>query len=313
VNSSVPTWLEAATNKALAKRPEDRFQRASAFATALRQGHKLEADSKRPTLPPRTPPPRTPPRERRVPTPAPDPSTPATKIRPAQRKRRRSPACLLLGLIAALALVIFGAAGLLFLSELGDIQDRGGSPGVVTSVISRESITIVVTPPSVEKSAPTDEPTLLPTRASASTPYPTIAPPQPPTPISGWDIPSLQASVTDFRFFESGSEQVPYDERQYDHSFAKSETRYIYYELHLEYPTREASATFEVSIAYYGPDDTVFSEFTANHDIEADWDSSWHAKGWGWKDPGEWPAGPYLVELYAEGNLIAADIFEIYE
>jgi serine/threonine protein kinase len=278
-NSNVPSWLEAVVDRALAKRPEDRYRRASELASDLRQRRTATPSKARSTPPP----PRTTPKPRR---------------RPAERKRRKSPALLLLGAIAVLSLVVFAAMVALFLG--GDDGSNTGGQSVVTKVVTAPS---------------TQTPGVTPTRTQR--PIATIAPPRSPTPpqelVATWYISSLEADVTDLRLFESGYEQTPRDEREYDNEFAKSETRYIYYELNIEYPEHKQDMDFTVEIIYYGPDGSVFSEFTANHTIEASWTSSWHSKGWGWDDPGKWDPGIYLVDLYVEGELIASDFFDIYE
>jgi serine/threonine protein kinase len=291
-NSNIPTWLEAVVDKALAKRPEDRFRRARDFATDLRQRRISTPSTQRPSPPP----PRI---------------TPTARKQPVEQKGQKSPILLLLGAIAVLTLVVLVAMVVLFLGG-GDGQ-TGAGPQVVTRVVTQRVNTVVVTVAPNETSTP--GPTIVPSRSP--TPIPTIAPPRTPTPRveseATWYISSLQADVAALRFFEGGTEQTPRDEREYSHRFARSETRYIYYELNIEYPEHKQPIDFEVEIVYYGPDGTAFSEFAANHRIEADWTSSWHSKGWGWDDPGQWPAGAYRAALYVEGELIAADTFEIYE
>jgi serine/threonine protein kinase len=296
-NSNIPAWLEAAVYKALAKRPEDRFQRASAFARALRQSRVLDSAGRVPVATPKTPLPRDLPPT----TPPPRPKTSVGARQPAGRKRGASPPRLLLAAIGVLSLVV--VVGVALLAGGGGNHGNAITPEVVTSVVTGVVQTIVVTPVPPPTPVPTAEPT----------PLPTVVVLPSPTPVSNWDIPSLQANVTDFRFFEGGVERPAYEDRQYSNSFARSEARYIYYELHLEYPEHGEVVDFDIEVYYYKSDGSILGQFTANHQVEADWTSSYHTWGWGWPDPGNWPVDLYLVELYIDGELIASGTFDIYE
>jgi serine/threonine protein kinase len=302
-NSNVPAWLEAAVYKALAKRPEDRFQRASAFARALRQSRVLDSAGRVPSVTPKTPLPRDLPPT----TPPPRSRTPVGARQPAERRRSAGPPRLLLAGIGVLSLVV--VVGLVLLLGGGG-NHNVITPQVVTSVVTGAVQTVVVTPVPPPSPVPTAEPTQAPT--AEPTRLPTIVVVPTPTPAPNWDIPSLQANVTDFRFFEGGAESPAYEDRQYSDSFAQSEARYIYYELHLEYPEHQEAVAFDVDVYYYKSDGSILGQFTANHEIEADWTSSYHTWGWGWPDPGNWPVDTYLVELYIDGELIASGSFDIY-
>jgi serine/threonine protein kinase len=107
-NISVPDWLESVVLKTLAKRPQERFQRAGELAEALRQ-------RRAPT---------------KVPTPAPAPS-PVPAEKPAvERKRRRGAVPLLIGAIVLL-LIGLVVAGVLLLSDGADVGPAA-TPRVLT-------------------------------------------------------------------------------------------------------------------------------------------------------------------------------------
>jgi predicted Ser/Thr protein kinase len=146
VNATVPAWLEAVANKALAKRPEDRYQRASEMAEALRM-------QRAPGVPavPRVGADRAP---ARVPPVA------------DQREEKRRPAGkvpILVGAIAVLLLVLLAGGAYLVLGGLGREPTPEASPTAVVIVVT---------------SAPeeTPVPTLIPTRT------PRVATPRPATP-----------------------------------------------------------------------------------------------------------------------------------
>jgi tRNA A-37 threonylcarbamoyl transferase component Bud32 len=118
-NISVPDWLDAVVIKALAKRPQDRYQHSGEFAEALRQRR----------APTRVPPP--------VPAGTPVPVTKKT----GEQKRRKSIVPLLIGAIVLLLVAVAVAAVVLFGDGSGGTPE--GTPRVVT-------ITRVITPTAAE-------------------------------------------------------------------------------------------------------------------------------------------------------------------
>jgi serine/threonine protein kinase len=159
---SIPAWLEEIVNKALAKEPGDRYQRAGELAGALRQ----QRDTLMPAAVPVTPAAATPPvtaaaAARQV--------TPATPM-PQVRQPRRIP--LVPVLIAAIVLLVvaMGVGAALLLS--GGTGTRGDS--TPTEIIAYQ----VVTP----NPGPTQTPTRAPTHTPADTP--TLAPTRMPTETS---------------------------------------------------------------------------------------------------------------------------------
>ena len=283
VNSNVPPWLVAVTEKAMAKQPQDRYQTAGELAAALRRGPSQQAA---------TPPRRTPaPQQRQTP-----PPPPRTKTSREPSRRSCKTPVLLIGLAVVLCLVLtVGGTLALFWDEI----NGGGSYG------TPQVITAVVTPV-----PPTQAAVQQPTRAA----IPTIAPPVQPTPDEDgtWYIPALDATVTYIEFFEGGAESPAKDDRVYDVFFDQATTRRIYYEFHMEYPERTATQEFKLNVFIYGPDGNLFAEYTGNHQVAAGWDSSWHSKGYGWDSPGNWDLGTYWVEFYVDGELVATGSFDIY-
>jgi predicted Ser/Thr protein kinase len=302
-----PGWLQAVLDKALAKRPQDRFQRGSRLAQALRQ-QSLPGVAERPSTSRRPSPP---PSARRRRTPAP---TSAAGGRTA-RAGGGGLIWILAGAIAVVLLVVVGIGAALVLGNSGQPGQTKG-PAVVTMVVTSQVVTQVVTsapggPTATLVALNTAAP--LPTETDTPAPLPTHTPVPQPTAMAAYDIPSLRADITDLRFFEGPYNLPARDERTYATRFARSEARYINYELNLKFPAPGERKDFQVEAVYYQPDGSELARFAADYHVEADWTTSWHAKGWGWDDPGKWPTGMYQAELYVDGQVIATGSFEVYE
>ena len=179
--------------------------------------------------------------------------------------------------------------------------------GPTDTPTSTATATVTQTPTSTQTPTITPTPTNTPTPTQTSTPTPTATP-------SGTYITSINAWVDELLFFESGSEEMDsVDDRVYSDLFHNPETRSIYYELNLLHPERQEPISFVIRAIYYYPDGSVMGDFTKDSNAEADWETSWHATGWGWEDPGNWDPGSYYVELHIDDQFVADGWFEIYE
>jgi len=150
VNVRVPGWLEAAIGKALAKRPQARYQHASEFAEVLRQRRAPGKTKSRTLLRSRTP-------------------APATRLTGAAARQQpsRNWIPILLGAAILLLVIVLGGGAFLFLGN-------PGSDAIPTSVVVAATAT----------AAPTETQTPKPTRLLTDTPTP--APSNPldtPTPV----------------------------------------------------------------------------------------------------------------------------------
>lgn len=127
----------------------------------------------------------------------------------------------------------------------------------------------------------------------------------------GTYIPSLSATVKNLRFYESGESFPPLEQRVFASRFPKSGTRYIWWNLDLDFPTANSKKDFIIHAVWYRDGVQVHT-----HDkqsvIQSGWKGSWHTMGWGNNSPGSLGVGRYRVELYIDGRKIAAGTFEIY-
>lgn len=129
-------------------------------------------------------------------------------------------------------------------------------------------------------------------------------------PTSG--IPSLQATVDSVRFFESGIDAVPTEQRIYATQFLRSATRFVWWELSLVYPDPGRRIDFSVEAFYFRPDGSLLNRQVQNYFIESSWTSSSHYAGVGGHEPGTWSPGVYRVELHVAGQKVAEASFEVY-
>ena len=141
------------------------------------------------------------------------------------------------------------------------------------------------------------------------TPWTTPAPT--PAPALTGNMESLDAQVTDMKFFESAPIPVPGAPRVYSQTFDQSSTRFIYWELSLTHPGPAEELAFEIIAVFYRGDGSIFREQTGGFTVEANVLASWHVTGTGFDEPGSWSLGSYRVNLTVDGVLVASETFQI--
>lgn len=123
----------------------------------------------------------------------------------------------------------------------------------------------------------------------------------------------LGATVKSLKFYEGGRDNVPLEEREYD-NFHKDSTRFVFYELNLEYPRPGKETKFSIRFACHGPDGVDIPEVTAEFTVKQGWTRSIHTSGYGSNIPGTWKvAGEYTINVYdtENNNLITTGAFTI--
>ncbi len=137
---------------------------------------------------------------------------------------------------------------------------------------------------------------------------PKLTPPEPDNILT-----VLNAEVLDLKFFERGDFPPVREQRVYSNRFAKETSRYIYWELLLDFPSPQRRIDFSIEAIYSRDDGTLFGQHSIDCSVEPGWHNSYHFRGQGWDDPGQWPVGTYRVDLFSEGVIIASGSFEIYD
>ena len=125
-------------------------------------------------------------------------------------------------------------------------------------------------------------------------------------------ISSLGAKVTRVRFFSSAKDLSPVERRKFHDTFSKSATRYISFQIELQFPRRQSAASFTVTAVWQGP-----AGFQVTQDskwkISAGWSDAWHANAWGYDEPGRWVPGNYTVDFLVGKEKIATGKFQVVD
>jgi hypothetical protein len=116
------------------------------------------------------------------------------------------------------------------------------------------------------------------------------------------------------KLFESGYNPPPRDERYYTTSFDRDDTRYIFYEVHLDnnlYNIRDNS--LKIQAKYYYPNGSLMSDPILRKTMYSDWETGYFWHGWGWDDSGNWEEGRYTIEIYIDGRYVTEKKFTVYD
>ena len=147
-------------------------------------------------------------------------------------------------------------------------------------------------------------------------------PPQPPPVVNtGWPtdspdlsptgyIQSLNARVQELKFFQGGDAAPAKNDRIYATSFRLSDGQFIYWELNLVHPTRQARQSYSIALYVYGPDGSVKSQSQSTAYVEPDWANSYFFNKWT-DQASTWTPGNYRVSFFADGTKVAAGMFTI--
>jgi hypothetical protein len=125
-------------------------------------------------------------------------------------------------------------------------------------------------------------------------------------------VPSLEASLTELRFFSSGASDIaPLKNPVYKNRFEHAATSRVHPEIRLEYPSPGKKVFFTVTV-HVRQNGKTFRIVESPGRIEPDWTSSYHSVGIGVFGSGNWRAGMYEADVYLNGEKIATGYFEIY-
>ncbi|MET0647186.1 MAG: serine/threonine-protein kinase [Pyrinomonadaceae bacterium] len=296
--------LRRIVEKALAKRPENRYRSAGEMRDELKSFLSPPAPPT-PVVIPTPVKPRPPVNPVHVPAPAPDdgtatyvrPTPPAPAPRPAVPPAPKPPAAPRPDPPAPTAgdsrwprrnWVYLAVVGVVFLTVpmVGLIVGVGVGSGLQSNVSNVSNSNYAVN------------------RALLSTPTPV------PTPTPSYDIPALRADVADLKLFESGEGSLPAEQRTYATTFYKSATRYINYELKLSHLAPEGTRYFTLE-RIWSKGGTVIHSSSASHSIEDPWTATTFTGGYGNASSGSFAAGSYKLDIRCDGKVVASKNFDV--
>ncbi len=127
------------------------------------------------------------------------------------------------------------------------------------------------------------------------------------------DFLSLGAEVVDFQFYESDAGGMPFEAREFDTSFLKSSTRFINYQMSLLHPDMVQDADLTILSKLYKSDGSLYTEASNDISIPKKEETSLLTHGWGWDEPGKWPADTYTVKLFDGAYEIVSGTYTIVD
>lgn len=115
------------------------------------------------------------------------------------------------------------------------------------------------------------------------------------------------------RFFESGYNSLPYNERTYKKEFAAPDIRYINWELNLQHPAPGTRIEYDVEALWKNANASIFNRQSLHTHMAAAWRLPYTTYSLGNKAVGTaWQPGTYTVELYIGSEKIATETFKVY-
>jgi len=126
--------------------------------------------------------------------------------------------------------------------------------------------------------------------------------------------PVIHLKLDSVRFFESGANLTPKNERKYAVRFQKSSTRLIACELQLVHPQTESRVNFDIEAVWFGPGENLVHRHAFHTFVPPGSTRSLHATSWGCPEHPcrYWEQGVYRVDFLAGGTKVATGSFEIY-
>jgi hypothetical protein len=118
--------------------------------------------------------------------------------------------------------------------------------------------------------------------------------------------------VTSLRFFESGAESVPVEERQYKNEFVAANIRFINWELNMLHPAPGKKISLDLEAVRKSPEGTIVARQKLNVELKPEGENIYLQSSIIIETPGkEWKPGTYTLEFYSGGEKIATGSFRV--
>lgn len=169
--------------------------------------------------------------------------------------------------------------------------------------------------PSAQTTSPKEAATAQPVQAAPTAVQPPASETPKIEPASPASSQSLVAggTVEGIKFFAGGAKAPSKSDREYKDVFNSGNTKYIYWELILKYPSPiQKYNLFDLKISCYNENGRKVYEHTHQAKQEVGWVSSTHFSSWGRDTTGWWAYGNYILKIHYDGREIASGKFRVY-
>jgi hypothetical protein len=122
-------------------------------------------------------------------------------------------------------------------------------------------------------------------------------------------------SVDSINLFERGESKPQVAERYYTNSFFKEFARFIAVEVNFKNHLFQVEMQeYPIELVWYDTKGVIEGKQEGKIIIQADWKTcNYTSDGWGWKVPGKWEPGNYLVAVFIDKIKVAEEAFTIKE
>lgn len=125
------------------------------------------------------------------------------------------------------------------------------------------------------------------------------------------DMPVIACTDARVRFFATGYEMLPVNDRRYQSVLSRQDTTFVGWQLDLAMPAPGKKINYLVKALWFAPDGRLLTHQSMNATCQADWTRPWHAASWGYRKAGNWVPGDYRVAFFINGRPAAESHFTI--
>ncbi|WP_173087088.1 hypothetical protein [Fundidesulfovibrio magnetotacticus] len=120
-------------------------------------------------------------------------------------------------------------------------------------------------------------------------------------------------SVVSVKFFEGGQSGPALAQRSYRDAFSRNNTRFIHYEVTMEFPLNATrTRTIELQCVCVASDGREIFRLTLPCKVEQGYEVGIYSLGWGREKTGGWEPGSYTVKFYFSDREVASGSFRVY-
>ncbi len=123
-------------------------------------------------------------------------------------------------------------------------------------------------------------------------------------------IQAIDATISKMQFYEGATGSLPKEQRQYRSTFPAS-SRYVCWEMTLNFPMPLSRLPFTVQEVWYRPDGAEMTDHNFGGYIEPTWTFSWQTNCWGTPKGGTYTPGKYHIAMYVDKRKVQDAYFDV--